>query len=477
MPRRVDALLGAGGRRNGRLAYMLLFSNAVLPIWPIRYLQMLQCEQELQPDPSARDTTLLSRTDLPALGLHLEPGTLIGETYRVQHLLGSGGMGIVILAHDEALDRYVAIKFVRDHLLDHGFRARFVTEARAMARVSHPNLVQIHTFGEHFGCPYFVMEFVEGATLDTWLAARSGPLGLDECVSLLGGICAAVSAIHAADAVHRDLKPSNILVQADLRPRVADLGLALFRSDQTCCEVVGTPAYMAPEVGLGFVVTPDLLPRADVYSLGCVAYELLTGRQPYRAQSGRELLLRHARDPLPSIREIRSDLPPDLDLALQRALAKNPIDRTASVETFYREVVDACRRDANPTRILVAEDSDDFRDTLDVTLKAAFCDAEVECVANGTAALAAFDRKRPSVIIIDFRMPGLDGLQLTRLFRARSASSTIPIIVLTASGGSREWVEFRAQGADRLLVKPVVLEDVVALVKRVVLERRTSPAS
>jgi len=383
-------------------------------------------------------------------------------------------MGMVILAHDEILDRPVAIKFVLDRLLDETFRARFVTEARAMARVSHPNVVQIYAFGEHGGCPYFVMEFVDGMTLDAWLAHQNGPLALDQCLQLVSGICAAVSAIHAAQTVHRDLKPSNILIQSDLCPRVADLGLALLGSDQksSCHEVVGTPAYMAPEVGLGLTVSGDLLARADVYSLGCVAHEIFTGRQPYQSKSGRELILQHARDPVPRVRDVRSDLPEDLDGVIQRALAKDPFERTATAEVFLREIVDACRRDQEPARILVAEDSDDLRDALDVTLKAAFCRADVECVANGYAALEAFDRKRPSITILDFLMPGLDGLQLTRLFRARSASSTIPIIVLTGSGGSREWSEFRAQGADRMLVKPVVLEDVVALVRRVLRERQ-----
>jgi len=419
------------------------------------------------------EPTLLSRTSPSGVGNRLKPGTLVGENYRVWRLLGIGGMGTVVLAHDEVLDRRVAIKFVRDQLVGDAFRARFVIEARAMARVSHPNVVRIHAFSEYLGCPYFVMEFVEGLTLDAWLKRQGGRPSLEHCVQLLDGICDGVSAIHAAGTVHRDLKPSNIIVQSDLRPRVTDLGLAFSRGE-TCDhhETVGTPAYMAPEVGLGTFAEPALLARADVYSLGCVAYELFAGRQPYRCESGRGLIARHVQDPVPSLRDLRSDLPEELDLAVQRAMAKDPLERTASAEAFRREIVRACGGFSEPARILVAEDNDDFRDALDATLKTAFRGAEVECVTDGHAALEAFDRKRPSIVILDFHMPGLDGLQLTRLFRARSRSANIPIIVLTACGGSNEWREFRALGADRLLVKPVVLEDIVALVRRLSADAR-----
>jgi eukaryotic-like serine/threonine-protein kinase len=415
-----------------------------------------------------REPTLVSRSNSPGLGCDLNPGMRVGQNYRVEQLLGIGGMGTVFLAHDEVLDRPVAIKFVREPLLGEAFRARFVIEARAMARVRHPNVVQIHAFGEHLGCPYFVMEFVEGMTLDAWLKRQGGQPSLEQCVQLLDGICDAVSAIHAADTVHRDLKPSNIIIQSDLRPRVTDLGLAFFSRGEACDprEAVGTPAYMAPEVGLGISTAPELLARADVYSLGCVAYEMFAGRQPYRSESGCQLTVRHGRDPVPSLRDVRGDLPEELDLAVQHALAKAPLERTASPEAFRREIIRACGHSAEPDRILVAEDSDDFRDALDVTLKAAFRGADVECVSNGHAALEAFDRKCPSIVILDFHMPGLDGLELTRLFRARRASPNMPIIVLTAAGGSEEWGAFRAQGADRFLVKPVALEDVVALVAR-----------
>jgi serine/threonine protein kinase len=403
---------------------------------------------------------------------------VIGGAYRVIDHLGSGAMGTVVLAYDDTLDRHVAIKFVNDNLSDEGFRARFTAEARAMARVSHPNVLQIHTFGEQGGAPYFVMEFVDGVTLEQWLASLGKPPPLDVALEILDGICNGVAAIHAADALHRDLKPSNILLDTELRPRVADLGLAvLSREDMPSkTELVGTPAYMAPEIAFG-EVDPAMRERVDVYSLACVAYELLTGKPPFSSETNLGLLLQHATDVVPPMTLARADLPEELCEAILRGLAKNPAERTPSAEAFRRDLIAGCRGTREPVRILVAEDNDDFREALKFVLEAEFAGADIECVADGEAAFAAFDRKRPSVVILDLRMPGKDGMELTTLFRARDPKATIPILVLTASGGAEEWRQLAAQGADRLLVKPVVLDDVVALVRRSLSEKakRTLP--
>ncbi|MDP9001442.1 MAG: protein kinase [Myxococcota bacterium] len=403
----------------------------------------------------------------------VEPGTVIGGVYRVLGPLGNGSMGMVLLAHDETLDRRVAIKFVRKEILDDNFRERFMTEARAMARVSHANVLQIHAFGEHDGSPYFVMELVEGVTLEDWLAQNSSPPPFDVALQILEGICDGVSAIHAAHTVHRDLKPSNVLLDANLRPRIADLGLALFcRPDRPSKpEIVGTPAYMAPETIFSEQIAPALSSRADVYSLACLAYELFTGRPPFQAESNMGLMVQHATTPVPSPSNFRGGLRPELDEAFLRALAKDPAERTATAEAFRRDIISACRGEREPVRILVAEDNDDFRGALEAVLTAEFSGADVECVADGRAALEAFDRKAPSVAILDLWMPGIDGLELTRLIRARDTSATTPIIILTASGGSEEWKQLADSGADRFLVKPVVLDDVVTLVRRSLNER------
>jgi serine/threonine protein kinase len=403
------------------------------------------------------------------------PGTLVGGVYRVLEPLGSGAMGVVVLAQDESLDRRVAIKFIHPELLDSSLRERFTAEARAMARVSHPNVLQIYAFGEHEDAPYFAMEVVEGQTLEQWLLECGTPPDLDVTLSILDGICRGATAIHAADTIHRDIKPSNILLDAKLEPHLADLGVSIIcRHDRPSKpETVGTPLYMAPEVALQRDVDPALRARADVYSLGCLAYELLTGQPPFGGEGQTGVMLKHAITSVPPPSSRRTDLPPALDAVILRALAKEPSERTPTAEALRLQLSAARLGSREPVRILVAEDHDDFRAALVEYLGAEFPDAEIGAYADGESLLRAFDRRRPSAVILDLRMPGLDGMQLTALLRARDPEASIPIIILTASGGPEEWRRLSELGADGFLVKPVVLDDVVSFVRRS-LQKRTS---
>jgi serine/threonine-protein kinase len=406
----------------------------------------------------------------------IQIGTVIGGTYRVIGELGRGAMGVVALAHDERLERKVAIKLIRSDLAGPGFRERFVHEARAMARVNHHNVVQIHAFGEHEGDPYFVMECVNGKTLEEWLRERPEPPDVDVAIRILAGACEGVAAIHAADTLHRDIKPSNILLDADLRPRIADLGVSTFRTaGPKRPEIVGTPAYMAPEVAFP-VPSEESSPRADVYSLGCVAYELITGQLPFQAHSENEWVLKHATEEVPVPSSVRPGLPEELDRALLHALEKDPRARTPSAEALRRELLSAREGSVEPVRILVAEDDAEFRDLLEQKLRREFPEAEVDAVANGREALEAFDERPASVAILDLNLPVLDGIELTRLLRERDSSRSVPIVVLTGSGGPREWKQLSRIGADRFLVKPVKLDDVVTLVRHS-LRERSSPRS
>jgi serine/threonine-protein kinase len=404
------------------------------------------------------------------------PGSLIGGIYRVVRPLGSGAMGVVLLAHDESLDRRVAIKLIQPNLLRTDMRERFADEARAMARVSHPNVLAIHSLGEHEDTPYFVMEFVEGKTLEQWLDEKGSPPDVELALSILEGTCRGVMAIHAADTIHRDLKPSNILLDARLKPRVADLGVAVIcRSDRPSKpEIVGTALYMAPEIAFQRAVPPAQRQRADIYSLGCLAYELLTGRPPFEGDGDIQTMLAHANEELIPPSRLRPELQPEFDDVLARALAKDPAHRTPTVEAFLRQLVSARIGDVEPIRILIAEDHDDFREALEMTLAYEFPGAEIESCRDGEAALRAFDRHRPSAVILDLRMPGLDGMQLTALLRSRDPERTIPILILTASGGPEEWSRLSALGADGFLVKPIVSADVLSMLRRSLQSRSRS---
>jgi serine/threonine protein kinase len=427
---------------------------------------MLAVDDWISSDPQSRER-LVTSGSLP------EPGSIVDGGYRVLGRLGTGSMGVVLLAHDETLDRRVAIKFTHPELLGPSFRARFLDEARAMARVSHPNVLQIYAFGVHRDAPYIVMEFVEGPTLEQWLAERQAPPDVDLALRILDDICLGVAAIHERNTVHHDIKPSNILLDHQLRPRVADMGLAaLYRRDQPSkSELVGTPAYMAPEIAFSSNSNPALRSRADVYSLACVSYQVLTGRPPFDGAGNMGMLLQHATKEIVPPSMLRAGLSEQLDHAILNALAKDPVARTPSVQAFRRDLSAARRKSLEPERILVAEDNDDSRETLKLMLALEFPDADIECVSDGLAALEAFERKAPSVSILDLRMPGIDGMDLTKIFRRKLSSAAMPIIVLTASGGPDEWRQLAAIGADRLLVKPVIADDVVALVRRALCER------
>ncbi|HEY3818189.1 MAG TPA: protein kinase [Polyangiaceae bacterium] len=407
-------------------------------------------------------------------------GTLVDGLYRVIRSLGRGGMGVVMLARDEVLDRDVALKLIRPPGAGSGLRDRFLTEARAMARVNHPNVLQIYAFGHFEETPYLVMEFVDGRTVADWLkeAKRGGTLpDLDMSLRVLDAMCLGTQAIHDANTLHCDLKPSNVLLDGDLRVRVADLGLAeLVRDLQSSGrrEIAGTTWYMAPEIALEHEVEPHLLARADVYSLGCIAYELLTGRVPFDGPTALATLLDHilGRPPPPST--LRAGLDPEFDEVVMRALAKDPAQRTPSAEAFRRELAAARGGTREPAGILIAEDDRDSREILEIVLREQFPHAQIETVADGAQALAAFDAHRHSVAIIDLRMPHLDGLELTGLLRARDTASRVPIIVLTAEGGADEWRRLSAMGADGFLVKPVHAADVVTLVRRALADRSRS---
>ncbi|MBS2019472.1 MAG: protein kinase [Deltaproteobacteria bacterium] len=426
---------------------------------------------------------------LAAVGLGV--GALVDRTYRVERALGVGGMGVVALATDERLDRKVAIKFIKADLFAFPeMRTFFQSEARAMARVHHRNVLTVFAFGEHEGTPYFVMEYVDGRTADHWLRAR--PAGtfpdLDEAVRILEQACLGVEAIHASSTVHRDLKPSNLLIdesapqsgQSKTTPRVAvgDLGVArVLDSAVTGNFIVGSAAYMAPEAALGEDEAPELAPRRDIYALGCIAYELITGRPPFTGETDMNLLSQHVlQEPAPPS-NVRPDLPAGYDEVIMKALAKDPQKRYATVEAFRRALLAEHSGAREPERILIADDDDDWRTLIVESLRSRFPHAVIDEVGDGEAALAAFEKNPYSVVLVDLQMPAMDGARLTLLLRSMDGSSRTPIIVLTAAGGPREWQRLSAIGADAFLVKPVNADDVELVIRRTMKSRHAAAPS
>jgi serine/threonine-protein kinase len=416
----------------------------------------------------------LSRDPLADVGV--EKGTLVGGTYRIDGVLGVGGMGVVASALDERLERRVAIKFVKSSMMRlPQMKDLFAEEARAMARLQHPNVLAVYTFGEHGGTPYFAMEFVDGQTAEQWLHGHAeGDLPtVADVVRIVEQACTGVDAIHATGTMHRDLKPSNLLIDKSFRVAVGDFGVARTpEPGEPAGPLVGTAAYMAPEAAFGEETFREQ--ARDVYALGCIAYELLVGRPPFVGETDMNVLTQHVLQvPVPPSQR-RPGLPPVYDDVILKALAKDVDERFLSAGDFRDALLAAHRGTADPTRILVADDDPDWREIIAMSLAKRFPRAVIDQVGDGAAALAAFNEKPYSVVLVDLEMPELDGTKLTVLLRKIASAHHTPIIVLTAAGGPSEWKRLSAIGADAFLVKPVDDEDVELVIRRTLLARRAA---
>jgi serine/threonine-protein kinase len=257
--------------------------------------------------------------------------TYAAGRYRVERILGDGAMAKVVLARDGELDRQVAVKLLDEQLAgDESFRARFAREARVAAALSHPNIVTVFDVGETEGRPYIVMEYVEGRALDERLR-REGPLPPDEVRRIGLQVCDGLEHAHANGLIHRDLKPSNLIEREDGTIKVADFGIARSVDASELTEagtIVGTAAYLAPEQAEG----ADVSPATDVFSLGVVLYELLTGRHPWKVDSLAALGERSSVPPA----QLPATTPPALRTAIEGALEVDPADRPSSAGEVAR---------------------------------------------------------------------------------------------------------------------------------------------
>jgi eukaryotic-like serine/threonine-protein kinase len=250
----------------------------------------------------------------------------IAGRYELHEVIGRGGMGVVYRAHDTVLDRVVAVKVLpAEYASDLTLVERFTREARAAARLADPNIVAVFDTGIDGDVRYIVMELVLGVSLAQLLHER-GALAVPEAVDIAAQVAAALAAAHAAGIVHRDIKPANIMVQPSGAVKVLDFGIAQARTDEALTRttaVLGSAPYMAPEMAAGQPADE----RSDIYSLGCVLYEMLTGRPPFLAEVPAAVMHQHISAAPQPVRQLQPRVPPALDALLARMLAKRPADR------------------------------------------------------------------------------------------------------------------------------------------------------
>jgi eukaryotic-like serine/threonine-protein kinase len=264
-------------------------------------------------------------------------GTLIGDRFRLEEKVGSGGMSSVYRAFDPTLERWVAIKLMhRDISTDPDQLERFRREARAVARLNHPHVVIVIDAGEDEGAPFIVFEFVEGETLKERIR-RLGRLPVPEAVAYAIEIGRALECAHAHKLVHRDVKPQNVLIDRDGRAKVTDFGIARSLEAQGLTatgRVLGTTDYVSPEQALGYEVTE----QSDVYSLGIVLYEMLVGEAPFKADTQVAVAMKHVKEPMPDVQRLRPEVSAALAAVVERATAKETKNRYATAADMVHDL-------------------------------------------------------------------------------------------------------------------------------------------
>ena len=266
----------------------------------------------------------------------------LGDAYTIEGEIGRGGMGVVYRARDERLQRRVAIKVLPPELaFQQDIRERFTREAQTAARLSHPHIVPIHTVGEGLGLVYFVMGYVDGESVAARIRRR-GKLPVDEVRRIMAETADALSAAHAVSIIHRDIKPDNILLEGPRgRVMVTDFGIAKALSAGSGATLtgagvaIGTPAFMSPEQAAG---EREIDGRSDLYSLGIVSYQMLTGELPFNAPTVAGILMKQITEVAPDVRTRRDDVPEDLALAVSRCLEKDPENRWPTADTLRRSL-------------------------------------------------------------------------------------------------------------------------------------------
>ncbi|MRG89292.1 Stk1 family PASTA domain-containing Ser/Thr kinase [Limosilactobacillus reuteri] len=296
----------------------------------------------------------------------MNPGYEIGHRYRIIRSLGEGGMANVYLAHDIVLDRDVSVKLLRLDLRDDpSTKRRFHREAMAATQLNDPHIVGIYDVGEDHGLQYMVMQYVKGTDLKAYIK-KHYPIPLPQVIDIMEQVLSAVATAHAHGIIHRDLKPQNILIDENKNVKITDFGIAVAVSQDSLTQtntLMGSVHYLSPEQARGSIATK----QSDIYSLGIILFELLTGKVPFEGETAVSIALKHFREEIPSVREQNKEIPQALENVIIKATAKEPAERYNSVNEMaadLKTVLDPQR--ANESRLKIQQDDNGETKVLDI---------------------------------------------------------------------------------------------------------------
>lgn len=421
---------------------------------------------------------------------------ILENKYRLLNEIGRGAMGTVFLAEDMSLRRRVAIKFLLPELdASADCAIRFKQEAVGMASVRHNNVAQIYSYAEHGGNLYFVMEYLDGETIENLVDAhnrRGFFIPLSDAMDMLVQAAQGLSAVHRAGVVHRDIKPANIMLTDDGRRTVImDFGLVRnVEIEREMRSLVGTPAYMAPEIAEGRPGS-DRSPLVDIYSFGVSAFEMLTGSLPFNGRTWVEIVRKHITEMPPFPSERRPGLPEKLDEFIFRTMSKDPNERYRSCNEMLEELYFAAQLSvpddsggqgqittrkrrinsrfpsappgmvrSTPSassrgKLLVVDSDTGFRSQVHEVAKATVPGCRVYSATDGAMALKMFDEIQPNVVVLDLSLPEINGLEVAATIRGDHVNDTVAIIVVSQTGGKRELEILHRLKINRYLTKPV----------------------
>jgi serine/threonine-protein kinase len=387
-------------------------------------------------------------------------GELLGDTYEIRAVLGTGGMGQVFDAWDTALARRVAIKA--------NFASTSVSvrpEAQALAAVRHPGVVGVYALGVHEGVAYMVMEHVSGVTLAHHLERleHEGGLPLGERLGILVAVGDGLAAIHRAGVSHGDVKPENVLLGASGRTVLTDLGLVRAAYEPDTGLVAGTPAYMAPEV------ISQVFPKAgwhlvDEYAFGVLCWRLLAGNLPFDAPDVIQVLLQHTEAPVPRLADV-TVAPKRLSELVEQLMAKDPTDRPPSMDAVVWQLraiveqlgqigaVTTLRPPADVFRVLVVDDDADLARLVGMYVKQAAPRAEISIAHDARQALEIFRQEPPRLVFLDLMMPRMSGFELFTYLRGVHLVDASTVVAMSAGGSATDVALMLELGAHDFIPK------------------------